>query len=622
MKKFCSILLVVTLIFNFIPSAFALEHWVYFDSEEEMVNTTMKFSINKDGISSEKVTVDESVDNSNLMVKVIQPIGNGETREVYRGPMSGLKEGAWQHVDYSKIWGFAVLIKNPDSLDVLYIVPIRENEEHSVGKNMIQTDETTRSSNSTIQASLNDIELDVSLLYENSYSERVMKQGEELTAEIIASNVNNEENIDITVVVAMYSNEGKLINVKNEAATIAPKDITTLQVRTVVPLEEEIGVVKIFIWDNMTQMLPYKEPIVLTAESNDYFGDDFLFSQTINGKNKANGKINGVSDTDVFSFTPQNDGLYYFETLSDIDAYASLYEESNVTIPISSDDNSGADNNFRLSATLKAGTTYYLYMNGRTTGQYTLNYGYSIGNVFGTVSPVKYYDDDTEFNSAIEATVDLNTFYTGEFVATMHLKDWGVSNNEYASYSMTGVHSGDYLVKTKRPGYLTHYQKISLIDNAIDLGNVTLIPGDVNGDDVINNDDLNIVNNLSGSEYGSESYISSADINSDKIINSEDVSLVNANMNKTSNEYGGNVNVIFINAETHDSQLIVSGNAAPNSDVNCVVFYDGYSIYEGETTCSADGTLEFVIDLNRSGDYTILVTSDNQAYEITKTIAY
>ena len=187
---------------------------------------------------------------------------------------------------------------------------------------------------------------------------------------------------------------------------------------------------------------------------------------------------------------------------------------------------------------------------------------------------------------------------------------------------MTGVHSGDYLVKTKRPGYLTYYQKISLLDNAIDLGSITLIPGDVNGDDVINNDDLNLVNNLIGSEYGSSSYISSADINSDKVINSEDVNLVNANINKNSNEYAGNVNVIFIDVETYDSQLIVSGNAAPNSNVNCIVFYDGYSIYEGETACLSDGTLEFVVDLNRSGNYTILVTSDNQAYEVTKTITY
>ena len=125
-----------------------------------------------------------------------------------------------------------------------------------------------------------------------------------------------------------------------------------------------------------------------------------------------------------------------------------------------------------------------------------------------------------------------------------------------------------------------------------------------------------------GTEYGSESYITSADINSDKVINVEDANLINANLNKNSNEYAGNVNVLFIDVETYDTQLIVTGNAAPNSVVNCVVFYEGYSIYEGETTCSADGLLEFIVDLNKSGNYTVLVTSDNQAYEVTKTITY
>ena len=594
---------------------------------EETRNVSFKATIEDGNVSVVETELTSDVDNSNLQVEVIKQIGE-ETTVIYTGNLGGYAGGIWNTVDFSEIEFLVIFDWNTMEEEAIYIRPIISPETENKKSDITELPEINDNNeiavyqNSIIQTGTENAEVNISLLYNNSYSESILLPGEELTAEFDVINNNVENAIELSAIVALYDDTGKFVDMNLESMTVDAGSTYRFNNKTIVPAESTVSNAKIMIWESMNSLKPYTSPVILSLSGTDFFGDDYLLSQTINGKNKANGKINGVSDTDVFSFTPQNDGLYYFETLSDIDTYASLYEESNVTIPISSDDNSGTDNNFRLSATLDAGTTYYLYMNGRNEGQYTLNYGYSIGNVFGTVSPVKFYDDDTEFNSAIEATVDLNTFYTGEFVATMHLKDWSVSNNEYASYSMTGVHSGDYLVKTKRPGYLTHYQKISLIDNAIDLGNVTLIPGDVNGDDVINNDDLNIVNNLSGSEYGSESYISSADINSDKIINSEDVSLVNANMNKTSNEYGGNVNVIFINAETYDSQLIVSGNAAPNSDVNCVVFYDGYSIYEGETTCSADGTLEFVIDLNRSGDYTILVTSDNQAYEVTKTIAY
>ena len=582
---------------------------------------------NGENISVTETELVGNIDNSNLNVEVIKQIGE-ETTVIYTGLLGEYDGGIWSMIDFSEIDFLLILDWNTMEEESIYIRPIIsegiENTKSDTTKapEIKANNEISVYQNSIIQTGTENTDVNISLLYNNSYSESVLLPGEELTAELEVSNYHTENDIELSAIVALYDDAGKFVDMNVESITVAASSTETLYNKTIVPAESTVTNAKIMIWESMNSLKPYTSPVILTLSGTDFFGDDYLLSQTINGKNKANGKINGISDTDVFSFIPQNDGLYYFETLSDVDTYASLFAEGNLTVPISTDDNSGADNNFRLSATLDAGTTYYLYMNGRTEGQYTLNYGYSIGNVFGTVSPVKFYDDDTEFNSAIEATVELNTYYTGEFVATMHLKDWSASNNEYASYSMTGVHSGEYLVKTKRPGYLTCYQKISLLDNAIDLGSIELIPGDVNSDDVVNIDDLNLVNSLIGTEYGSASYVSSADINSDKVINSEDANLVSDNINKNSNEYASNVNVIFINAETYDNQLIVSGNAAPNSEVNCVISYDGYSIYESETTCSADGTLEFVVDLNRSGDYTILVTSDNQAYEATKTIAY
>lgn len=588
---------------------------------EDTKSVSFKATIDGEKISVVETELSGKVDNSDLEVEVIKQIGDS-TSAVYTGKLGNYADGLWSYVDFSEIQFLVIFDWETMESEALYIRPISNSDNKIEAPSLKENNEMIVYQNSVLRTATENAEITVSLLYNNSYSETVLLPGEELTAELEVLNNNTENDIELSAIVALYDDAGKMVDMNVESTTVAASTTETFYNKTIVPAESAVTNAKIMIWESMNSLKPYTSPVILTLSGTDFFGDDYLLSQTINGKNKASGKINGVNDTDVFSFIPQNDGLYYFETLSDIDTYASLFAESNLTLPISTDDNSGTDNNFRLSATLDAGTTYYLYMNGRNEGQYTLNYGYSIGNVFGTVSPVKFYDDDTEYNSAIEATVELNTYYTGEFVATMHLKDWSVSNNEYASYSMTGVHSGDYLVKTKRPGYLTYYQKISLLDNAIDLGSITLIPGDVNGDDVINNDDLNLVNSLIGSEYGSTSYISSADINSDKVINSDDVSLVNSNINKNSNEYAGNVNVIFIDVETYDSQLIVSGNAAPNSDVNCIVFYDGYSIYEGETTCSSDGALEFVVDLNRSGNYTILVTSDNQAYEVTKTITY
>ena len=576
-------------------------------------------SINE-GITIEEIELPATIDNSNMPVKVVKYSNNVE-QILYQGLLGGYENGCLSSLDFSGI-DFVVMF-DWDSLDDggVYIIPIDDDFEEELMV-LPNENEVMVYQNSVVNTATENADIRISLLYNNSYSEAVLLPGEEFTAELEIVNSNAEDSIELYAMVALYDGDGRFIDVNIESLMVEANEIGEIKNTIIVPADSSVSCTKIMIWESINDLKPHTSPIVLTLSGDDFFGDDYTISQPLNKRNAASGMINTSEDTDVFSFVPQNDGLYYFETLSGIDTYASLYVADNLTTPIAADDNNGADNNFRLSATLEAGTTYYLYMNGRTEGQYTLNYGYSIGNVYGTVSPVKFYDDDTEFNSAIEATVELNTYYTGEFVATMHLKDWSVGDNEYASYSMTGVHSGDYLVKTERPGYLTYYQKISLIDNAIDLGSITLIPGDVNGDDVIDSADLNLVNSLIGTEYGSESYITSADINSDKVINAEDASLINANLNKNSNEYAGNVNVLFIDVETYDTQLIVTGNAAPNSTVNCVVFYEGYSIYEGETACSSDGLLEFIVDLNKSGNYTVLVTSDNQAYEVTKTITY
>lgn len=593
-------------------------------SAEGSKDITFKVQADGENIAVTEDEITSDIDNSDLQVKAVRYINNQET-VIYSGALGEYDNGAWIHTDFSEIEFLVILDWETPENEAIYVIPIDYYESMESASLMTQPMENGKTlvyQASMITTTVDNAEIDVSLLYNNSYSESVLLPGEELTAEFNVNNNRLEDEISLSTIIALYDSAGRLLDMNTESLTIDANSNDAFNNSIVVPAESSVNTAKIMVWESMNSLKPYAEPVILTLTGNDFFGDDYTVSQSINGKNKAGGKINGINDTDVFSFVPQNDGLYYFESFSDIDTYASLYNGSNLTTPIVSDDNSGVENNFRLTATLNANTTYYLYMNGRAEGSYTVNYGYSIGNIFGTVNPVKFYDDDTEFNSIVEATVDLKTYYSEEFVATMHLKDWSESDSEYASYSMTGVHSGEYIAETKRPGYLTYYKKISLTDNAVDLGSVTLIPGDVNGDNVVNSADATIISNLLGTEYGNENYSVFADINGDKIINSADLSLVNANLNKNSNEYTGTANVILLDTEINDSQLIISGNALPNSIISCDVFYDGYSIFESETTCTASGAFEFVTELNRNGTYNISVSSTNQAYEANDIIEY
>ena len=72
-----------------------------------------------------------------------------------------------------------------------------------------------------------------------------------------------------------------------------------------------------------------------------------------------------------FSYTPEDTGYYTFESFGNTDTYGDLYDEN--LSEITRDDDSGEDNNFRISRKLTAGTTYYFgarYNSPENTGTF------------------------------------------------------------------------------------------------------------------------------------------------------------------------------------------------------------------------------------------------------------
>lgn len=562
-------------------------------------------------------TMKPIVDNSNLNVTVIRQRGDEKTT-IFSGKLGDFNDGAFIHVDFAGINFLTVIDWDSAEDEVYYIVPQKdENTSDIMGGG---TTEIIQSNIANTQ--IGNARINVSVLYNNEFSEGVVLEGETLTAEISVKNIDEENPIDITSVLAIYDSDGKLLQMNTSSGSVEKAENDILYNSIVVPAEQNAASAKLMIWDSLSGVRPYISPIIMTSAGRDFFGDDYTMAQPISAiRNKISGTVNTAVDVDVFSFVPPQDGLYYFEGNSQMGTSAQMYRAGNMDLPMTPENNNANSDNFRLMMKLKTGTTYYLYVTGNEIGDYSVNYGYFIGNIFGTVGPVKYYSDDMEFNRDAEATVNLQNYETGECVATVHLKEnsRGVNN---APFTITGIHAGEYLVKTARPGYLAKYQRINLNDNVVDLGSVSLIPGDANGDDVIDNNDLILVNSLLGKEYGDEEYVIGADVNADKIIDSADAAIVTANIGKTSNNYDDNVNVIIMRAELVDNQIMISGKAAANSALQCRVYYDNYSIFEEEVTCSADGSFEIPAELNRNGDYTVEVTCDNRAYKAEKNITY
>lgn len=72
--------------------------------------------------------------------------------------------------------------------------------------------------------------------------------------------------------------------------------------------------------------------------------------------------INAADPSDWYSFTPVETGLYDIFTTSDVDTYGQLYS-SDLSL-LQSNDDSGDDFNFKISAELQAGSTYYIRVRG------------------------------------------------------------------------------------------------------------------------------------------------------------------------------------------------------------------------------------------------------------------
>ena len=464
-----------------------------------------------------------------------------------------------------------------------------------------------------VSSQVGNLNMRISLLYDNKYSERVLLPGKKFTVEVLAQNIA-EGTESIQVLTAFYTAENRLVTLASETAEVG-SELQTITSTITVPKNSEISTAKVMIWNSFSGMTPYTAPVLLTLNSNDYFGDDYTISQPLSNRSEIIGNINDSDDIDVFSFTAQKDGLYIFESYGDTDTYAEIYHSSDLVDPEAEDDNSGNNNNFRLSATLTADETYYLYVYGNETGDYLVRSMYAIGNIIGTVSPVKYHDEDEEFSREIEVTATLSRYDTNEFVAAMHLKEWSKSDSDYASFDLMGIFGGDYLVKIARPGYLSRYLKISLDDNVINLGTKILLAGDVNGDNVINEKDKNIITSNYGKEYGNTGYLVNADLNGDKIINSDDLALLTPNLNKDSNIYNENVNVITVNAVADGQVMTITGKTKANSTLECTVRIDNLIMSHETITCNSLGNYEAFCNISKRGTYQITITSENRAFE-------
>jgi nitrous oxidase accessory protein len=100
-------------------------------------------------------------------------------------------------------------------------------------------------------------------------------------------------------------------------------------------------------------------------------------------------------------------------------------------------------------------------------------------------------------------------------------------------WNTTGVQPGDYIISATAgpiPYIETNYSDNTLTDGTV---TITVLVGDINGDGVVNSQDLILINQAFGSTIGSGNWNPDADLNKDGIINAHDLRLLGKNYGKT-----------------------------------------------------------------------------------------
>ncbi|GFH40392.1 InlB B-repeat-containing protein [Lactococcus insecticola] len=114
--------------------------------------------------------------------------------------------------------------------------------------------------------------------------------------------------------------------------------------------------------------------VSFTPTANTTLTAQWTAPTTITSPYNGTNNINTAGKNVYYKFTPRTSGSYTILSTGSVDSYVTLYDASGTEI--SSDDDSNGSFNFKLTANLTSGTTYYyvakLY-NPNATGSYSIN---------------------------------------------------------------------------------------------------------------------------------------------------------------------------------------------------------------------------------------------------------
>jgi len=114
-------------------------------------------------------------------------------------------------------------------------------------------------------------------------------------------------------------------------------------------------------------------------------------------------------------------------------------------------------------------------------------------------------------------------------------------NQTAKTASFTGILNGNYVVSVSRSGYLIRDIAVTIAGATLNLGDKSMLSGDVYADEIIDGSDSESLFSAIGYGYGDLSYVVSYDLNLDGIIDGTDSEMLMANLGLDVGFYGESV---------------------------------------------------------------------------------
>ena len=209
---------------------------------------------------------------------------------------------------------------------------------------------------------LTNLDISISILYNDTYYENVLKTNEILTLELTAKNTAaNTKKVQFFV--AMYDSNDKMIEIALENSAISAGTTEEIVVSKFVSHNAAKAVV--YILDNLNNTEPY---IAFTMNSTvvDHYGNGFAVATKISNISKEIvGLINPSGDKDYMEFIAPYSGDFTFNCFSTSDVRATLYNSSQ---------SPQVSNSTSFTRSLTKGQKYFLMVDKPSgTGEYLLS---------------------------------------------------------------------------------------------------------------------------------------------------------------------------------------------------------------------------------------------------------